>query len=208
MQIHSQIGKTPLTILIDSGSTHNFLHHKFAKIIGLKSKMSCLFSVVVSNGERLSSPGHFNGVKLSLHGIPIKVDFFVLGVQWLGILGPILWDFGRMQMQFTIARRKVLLQGSTSLELQALEGDTVSRILRQSDGKGIILQLCAIQYEHTNHELLSDAMAPLLIEFSELFEAPMGLPPPGSHDHRIPLQPGAGPICVCPYRSSHFHTRD
>ena len=94
MQIHSRIGKTPLTILIDSGSTHNFLHHKFAKIIGLKSKMSCLFSVVVSNGERLLSPGRCNGVKLPLQGIPIEVDFFllplegcdvVLGVQWLGI---------------------------------------------------------------------------------------------------------------------------
>ena len=66
MQIHSQIGKTPLTILIDSGSTHNFLHHKFAKIIGLKSERSCLFSMVVSNGERLSSPRRCNEVKLSL----------------------------------------------------------------------------------------------------------------------------------------------
>ena len=94
MQIHSRIGKTPLTILIDSGSTHNFLHHKIAKIIGLKSERSCLFSMVVSNGERLSSPRRCNEVKLSLQGIPIKVDFFllplegcdvVLGVQWLGI---------------------------------------------------------------------------------------------------------------------------
>ena len=174
--------------------------------------------MVVSNGERLSSPRRCNEVKLSLQGIPIKVDFFllplegcvvVLGVQWLGILHPILWDFGRMQMQFTIARRKVLLQGSTSSELRALESDTISRTLRQSDGRGIILQLCAIQHGHTNHEeLLSDAMAPLLIEFSELFEAPTRLPPPHSHDHRIPLQPGAGPICVCPYRSPHFHKQE
>ena len=112
MRIHSQIGNTPLTILIDSSSNHNFLHHKFAKIIGLKSERSCLFSVVVANGERLSSLGRCNGVKLFLQGIPIEVDFFllplegcdvVLGVQWLGTLGPILWDFGRMQMQFTIA---------------------------------------------------------------------------------------------------------
>ena len=103
-------------------------------------------------------------------------------------------------MQFTIAGRKVLLQGSTSSELRALESDIVSRTLRQSDGRGIILQLCAIQHEHTNHEeLLSDAMAPLLIEFSELFGAPTGLPPLRSHDHRIPLQPGAGPICVLSY---------
>ena len=114
-----------------------------------------------------------------------------------------------MQMQFTIARWKVLLQGSTSSELRALESDTISRTLRQSDGRGIILQLCAIQHGHTNQkELLSDAMAPLLIEFSELFEAPTRLPPPHSHDHRIPLQPGAGPICVCPYRSPHFHKQE
>ena len=113
MRIHSQMGKTSLTILIDSGSTHNFLHHKFAKIIGLKLERSCLFSLVVANEERLSSPGRCNGVKLSLQGIPIEVDFFllpsegcdvILGVQQLGTLGPILWDFGRMQMQFTIAR--------------------------------------------------------------------------------------------------------
>ncbi|RVW68336.1 Retrovirus-related Pol polyprotein from transposon 297 [Vitis vinifera] len=145
--------------------------------------------MVVSNGERLSSPRRCN--------------------EWLGILHPILWDFGRMQMQFTIARRKVLLQGSTSSELRALESNTISRTLRQNDGRGIILQLCAIQHGHTNHEeLLSDAMAPLLIEFSELFEAPTRLPPPHSHDHRIPLQPGAGPICVCPYRSPHFHKQE
>ena len=33
MRINSQIGNTPLTILIDSSSNHNFLHHKFSKIV-------------------------------------------------------------------------------------------------------------------------------------------------------------------------------
>lgn len=96
---------------------------------------------MVTNGDRLSSPRQCTGVKLSLQGTPIEVDFLllslkecdvVLGVQWLGTLGPILWDFERIQMQFsTVARRKLQLQGSTSSELQALEGDTVSRMLRQ-----------------------------------------------------------------------------
>ena len=103
----------------------------------------------------------------------------------------------------------MLLQGSTSSELRALESDTVSRTLRQSDGRGIILQLCTIQHEHTNHEeLLSDAMAPLLIEFNKLFGPPTGLPPPHFHDHRIPLQPGIGPICVRPYRYPHFQKQE
>lgn len=99
MRIHPQIGKTLLTILIDSGSTYNFLHLKIAKVVGLKLESGCLFSVLVANGERLLSLGCCNGVQLMLQGTPIEVDFFllllegcnaILGVQWLGTLDPIL----------------------------------------------------------------------------------------------------------------------
>lgn len=214
MRVHSQISKIPLTILIDSGSTHNYLHHRFAKITRIKPERSCLFSVVVANGERLSSPGRCKGVRLTLQDVPIEVDFFllplegcddVLGVQWLCILGPILWDFGRMQMQFAINGRQVMLQGSTTVGLQAFEGDTILRTLRQSDDRGIILQLWAIQQEQRIHEeSITDGIGPLLSEFSDLFQSPTGLPPPRPHDHRIPLQPGARPICLRPYRYWHF----
>ena len=51
-------------------------------------------------------------------------------------------------------------------------------------------------------------MVPLLIEFSELFGAPTGLPHPRSHDHRIPLQLGAGLICVRLYRYPYFQKQE
>lgn len=66
------------------------------------------------------------------------------------------------------------------------------KLLRQSDGRGIILQLCAIQLDQSarsNQEAsLTDGLGPLLTEFMDLFDTPTGLPPPRSHDHRIPLQ--------------------
>lgn len=62
MRLQSSISKVPLTILIDSGLTHNFLHHKFVKITGLKPEQGCLLSVIVANEEKLTSPGHCKGV--------------------------------------------------------------------------------------------------------------------------------------------------
>ena len=40
------------------------------------------------------------------------------------------------------------------------------------------------------------------------FGAPTGLPHPRSHDHRIPLQLGAGLICVRLYRYPYFQKQE
>ncbi|KAJ0010545.1 hypothetical protein Pint_33757 [Pistacia integerrima] len=123
MHIQSRIGNTPLTVLIDSGSTHNFLHHGLAKMASLKPEIGCLLNVVVANGCDA-----------------------VLGPQWLCTLGPILWDFSQMQMQF---RKKVLLQGSLSFRLIALKGEIIPKTLRQSQGQAFLLQVCATQPSQT-----------------------------------------------------------
>ncbi|KDO56003.1 hypothetical protein CISIN_1g039109mg [Citrus sinensis] len=141
MRLQSSISKASLTILIDSGSTHNFLHHKFAKITGLKSEPGCLLSVVVANGEKLTSPGRCKGVQLQLQGTQIEAYFYllslegcdaVLGAQWLCTLGSILWDFDKMEMQFTKDGHQVTLRGATTSELKAIEGDTIQKTLRKN----------------------------------------------------------------------------
>ena len=47
---------------------------------------------------------------------------------------------------------------------------------------------------------LSSSITQLLAEYQNIFEAPMGLPPPRSKEHSIILQPGISPISVRPYR--------
>lgn len=51
------------TVLIDSGSTHNFLSEVLAKNLGLQPEGGEKFEVVLASGENLSSPGKCTGVK-------------------------------------------------------------------------------------------------------------------------------------------------
>jgi hypothetical protein len=46
-----------VTILIDLGSTHNFVDEQVAKLIGLKSTSKNVIKVRIANGQEISSPG-------------------------------------------------------------------------------------------------------------------------------------------------------
>ena len=46
-------------------------------------------------------------------------------------------------------------------------------------------------------------LALLLNNYNMVFNKPVGLPPPRSHDHSIPLEKDAGPVKVQPYRYLH-----
>jgi hypothetical protein len=114
VQFHS------LTILIDSGSTHNFLDVKFATSLGFKPLQGDVISVRVANGQKVSSPGSCKAVSVKLQGFSFQTNLFillvagcdmVLGIQWLQTLGPILWDFAELKIQFSFQSQKYVLQG-------------------------------------------------------------------------------------------------
>ena len=66
MRVSATIGKFPLTTLIDTGSTHNFLHKSFAKLASLYTETNSSLLVVVANGEKLRSHGLCREVTLNL----------------------------------------------------------------------------------------------------------------------------------------------
>lgn len=93
--------------------------------------------MVVVNGEKLTSPGRCKGVQLQLQGTKIDAEFYllslegcdaVLGAQWLCTLGSILWDFDKMEMQFTKDGHQVTLRGAITSELKAIGGDNSENI--------------------------------------------------------------------------------
>jgi hypothetical protein len=114
VQFHS------LTILIDSGSIHNFLYVKFVAILGFKPLQVDGISVRVANGHKVFSPGSCKAVSIKLQGFSFQTDLFilslagcdmVLGIQWLQTLGPMLWDFAALKMQFSFQGQQYVLQG-------------------------------------------------------------------------------------------------
>lgn len=98
MRVRGYLGRLGVTVLMDLGSTHNFLNPQIAFQLGLKPTHIGRMRVIVANGEQLSCTGLCAGVLLWLQGEPFVVDFFilpmdvcevVLGTQWLRIIGPI-----------------------------------------------------------------------------------------------------------------------
>ncbi|KAJ7960249.1 Ty3/gypsy retrotransposon protein [Quillaja saponaria] len=130
MKIEGIMNNQPLLILVDSGSTHNFLDGKYAKRVGCRLRVSEGCQVTVANGEKVKIQHQCNQSKWQMQKRAFQADFLVmplggchmvLGIQWLSTLGPILWDFDRMTMLFWKGQASIMLQGSGNREVGVIQ---------------------------------------------------------------------------------------
>nr|GLL24649.1 uncharacterized protein LOC109178468 [Ipomoea trifida] len=114
MRVNLLLNNRPITALIDSGSTHNFVDSATAKRLGLIIRSCPFLQVAVANGERVTGLGICEDIQLqkdsnyfpvNLFVIPLVGFEIVLGVHWLRTLGAILWDFTALTMTFTYVGR-------------------------------------------------------------------------------------------------------
>ncbi|KAJ8758804.1 hypothetical protein K2173_000525 [Erythroxylum novogranatense] len=68
LRVLTCIGTQKLLVLIDNGSTHNFISEKLADHLQLPVTPTKEFGVRVANGESLRCQGRFNNVPISLQG--------------------------------------------------------------------------------------------------------------------------------------------
>jgi hypothetical protein len=89
-------------ILVDSGNTHNFIHHRIAQETHCYIHAVNNFQIMIANGSSMKCGGHCENVHLQIGDYHLKSHMFaidmggcdiVLGVEWLRTLGPILMDF-------------------------------------------------------------------------------------------------------------------
>ena len=124
----------------------------------------------------------------------------VLGIQWLSTLGPILWDFEQLRMEFKYEGRRAVLRGTQKSNVEWLRGKKMQHALHKS------AQMFALQVRPvgalaamvTSIECHLELL--LLAEFADLFEESKSLSPHRERDHRILLKPRVSPINVSPYR--------
>uniref|UniRef100_A0ACD6A1B0 Uncharacterized protein n=1 Tax=Avena sativa TaxID=4498 RepID=A0ACD6A1B0_AVESA len=177
-----------LTALVDTGSTHNFLSRDAMRRLALQPAGAEKFSVAVANGDRLTCHGMARQVPVLIGDEPFSINCvgidlgcydFILGVDFLSTLGPILWDLDVLSLIFWRA-------GGRRVQWTGI------------DGSGTMtpqLQLMATVLDEA-HPLLAD----LLQQHSDIFDEPQGLPPARPCDHRIHLLPDTTPVAVRPYR--------
>lgn len=61
--------------------------------------------------------------------LPLGGCDMVLGVQWLSTLGPVLWDFKELQMQFSVSGKKLLFIGDTTTDVRIVEAKKMQHLL-------------------------------------------------------------------------------
>lgn len=219
MRIVGFIKQKPLHILIDSGSTHNFLDIEYAKTLGCEFEQIVPQTITMADGNKLACQYKSRNFTWRINGAIFITDVLlisigscdmVLGIQWLRILGDISWNFQDMTMQFRIKEQHFCLKGVADEKLQVVERALNHNLATQS------IHLCLLQTLHptdcTPSLLMSALSEPVLhiesgeIEkikevildvFSELNELP---PARGVFDHRIPMEEGVRPINIRPYR--------
>ncbi|XP_066347739.1 uncharacterized protein [Miscanthus floridulus] len=176
-----------LLALLDTGSMHNFLHGATMRRLGLAPTGGEQLRVIVANGDRLPCEGIARHVPIRIGSEPFSITCvgldlgcfdFILGVDYLRTLGPMLWDFEAMTLSFWREGKRVLWQG-----------------MRSHDA--------AVPQQHLA-ALFADAQQPLmdllLQQQSAIFDEPTGLPLVRPYDHRIHLLVGTASVAVRPYR--------
>lgn len=131
MRVMGKIGEQLVVVLIDTRSTHSFVDQNLAKRIRLPVEKMSQVNVMIANGDSIPCKGCCMAVSFHLQGMEFKANLHlltlggcdvVLGVDWLGTLSPILWDFINLTMKFKHLKQEVLLQGlilaATNLEVE------------------------------------------------------------------------------------------
>lgn len=97
--------KKMIHILLDSGSTRNFLDLEIAKSMACKLEVISPLVVTGGGGHKLEDAFICRGFKWKLQQaeftayvivLPLVCYDFILGIQLLKSLGPMLWDFDKL----------------------------------------------------------------------------------------------------------------
>ena len=105
-RIYGFINQARLTILIDSGNTHNFIQPKVTKFLNLLTQDTSPLRVMVGNGSVLDCPTTTPQIQhhtftVIVHVLPISEADVVLGIEWLKQLGIVTIYYTSFIMRFT-----------------------------------------------------------------------------------------------------------
>ena len=124
LRFSSYLAGAIVQVLVDSGSSLNFIQNRLALHLHLPIQLIARFSVSVGNGHKLYSEGCVRWMSLLILGFKTTADLFVLPIEgadvvlgnaWLSTLGKIVHDYKNLSTQFASNGCTIVLHGDTSL---------------------------------------------------------------------------------------------
>ncbi|XP_028794215.1 uncharacterized protein LOC114749837 [Neltuma alba] len=125
MKLQGTLLSKPVLILIDSGSTHNFIYEKIVAELKIPTQQIPTFGVQIGNGNIIACRSVCKQVEIQVQSLTIKDDFFpfaiggadmVLGIKWLASLNTVEANWQKMYMIFWVNGKRYKLQGTPQSE--------------------------------------------------------------------------------------------
>ena len=126
-------------MLIDSGSTHNFIHCKVANELNCFLYPTPDCQVMITNGGTINCSGKYHNIKLSMGeyvltspmlSIPMGGADVVLGVQWLQSLGTIAFNFQELFMKFSVKGKEIELRGIAGKLRKIISSNSMTKLIK------------------------------------------------------------------------------
>ena len=202
LKVWGEINGERVVVLVDSGATANFISLKLVEELKLPMEKIPGFKVEVGNGAIEEGHGVCKGVELTVQGIHIVQNFFVLGlgrsevvlgVDWLASLGPFRGNYQDMTIVWREKGCHRMLKGDPTLCRSQSPWKTALKALK-AEGEGSLVTPIAAD---------SDMDA-----FDDIFQVPAGLPLRREQDYAITLREGAEIPHIRPYRYPHYQKNE
>ncbi|VFQ96450.1 unnamed protein product [Cuscuta campestris] len=204
LKLAGSVHGTAVQVLLDSGSTHNFIHPGVAERLALVLHPVTPFRVYVGNGDSLRCSYNCPRTPLSLQGHLFEIDLYmlevhgpdiVLGIEWLQTLGKVAHDYAKLTMEFIWNGDTITLRGD-SPSPRLVSYNQLSALLAAPEPVdlyevvGTAVELPPVTTEDPSFPPnLPEPIRDLLTQHSPVFGTPTGLPPARFWDHRVHLTP-------------------
>ncbi|XP_073220461.1 uncharacterized protein [Cicer arietinum] len=187
IRFQGQIQGFQIQVLLDSGSSDNFLQPRIAQCLKLTIHEAPQFQVLVGNGSTLTASGLIQDLPVTIQG-HTKSTFWALSItfylnnKFITLRGNQVTEPG--QSQFHHIRR---LQNTHSIDLSyTLQFHSIAQSSSTTSLNNLLVDL-----------------ATLLHNYWIVFDEPTRLLPPRDQYHSIPLIDGSNPVKVKPYHYPH-----
>ena len=216
IKLQGSFKRTPLSILVDGGSTHSFVKNSVARLYPELVQSIKPFRVRVANGEYVTCDKMIPNMSWTMQGKQFTHDMFVInlepydviiGVDWMAAHSPITFDFKQLNMSFDEKGERILLHGESKETVLKLPGDKAEK---EGWSTRIWKHACGLQMKETQVNTVTQldtdfqqSLGALLKDYKDVFGEPRSLPPSRNCDHQIPLVPNVKPFKIAPYRYPH-----
>nr|KYP46454.1 Transposon Ty3-I Gag-Pol polyprotein [Cajanus cajan] len=191
MKFQGSINGVRVQILLDSGSSDNFLQPRIAQCLKIPVEPIPNLQVLVGNGNSLVAEGLIRDLGVRIQGHTLKLPVYllpvsgadlVLGAAWLATIGPHISNYSTLTLKFYLGNQFITLYG----QKPSLPQPAQFNHMRRMQHTHAIAELFTLQFSHIdapNDQLLyfpadmEPELAMLLYTYRTVFDVPSGLPP-------------------------------